>query len=94
MSATTAPRPLSDPGANPNGDPDRVRTHRSSSPFSRHNLVATITGGYVPLLLATLVMVLPLLWMMISSFKAPGEILSTDLHVLPENPSLANYEAA
>ena len=69
-------------------------TARKNGAFSRANLVSTITGGYVPLILATLVMVLPLLWMMISSFKAPQEILSTDLVVLPENPSLANYEAA
>ena len=67
---------------------------RHNGPFSRQNLWATLTGGYLPLLIATLVMVLPLLWMMISSFKAPQEILSTDLVVLPENPSLANYEAA
>src|SRR5690625_7829256 len=39
-------------------------------------------------------MVLPLLWMIISSFKAPHEILSTELVVLPESPSVANYEAA
>lgn len=94
MSATTAPRPAADPGANPTGDPGPRPARRNNSAFSRQNLMATITGGYIPLVLATLVMVLPLLWMMISSFKAPGEILSTDLHVLPENPSLANYEAA
>src|SRR5699024_3783476 len=35
-----------------------------------------------------------LLWMIISSFKAPHEILSTELVVLPESPSVANYEAA
>src|SRR5690625_5456792 len=32
--------------------------------------------------------------MIISSFKAPHEILSTELVVLPESPSVANYEAA
>src|SRR5699024_11755512 len=62
--------------------------------FSRANLWATLTGGYLPLLVATLVMVLPLLWMVISSFKSPHEILSTDLVVLPADPSLSNYEQA
>ena len=67
---------------------------RENGPFSRANLGATLAGGYLPLILATLVMVLPLLWMIISSFKAPQEILSTDLVVLPSEPSLSNYEAA
>jgi len=67
---------------------------RANGPFSRSNLGATLAGGYLPLILATLVMVLPLLWMVVSSFKAPHEILSTDLVVLPEQPSLSNYEAA
>src|SRR5699024_847036 len=56
---------------------------RAHGPFSRANLLSTLAGGYVPLILATLLMVVPLLWMMISSFKAPHEILSTDLVVLP-----------
>ena len=71
-----------------------VVRRRDNGPFSRQNLWATLTGGYLPLVLATLVMVLPLLWMMVSSLKAPQEILSTSLVVLPAEPSLANYERA
>ena len=74
--------------------PERPARRRNNGPFSRANLWATLTGGYLPLLLATLVMVLPLLWMVISSFKSPHEILSTDLVVLPADPSLSNYEQA
>jgi len=63
-------------------------------PFSRANLVQTIVGGYVPLILATLVVVVPLLWMMLSSLKTPGEIVTTDLKILPESFNLENYKVA
>ncbi|PNI10325.1 glycerol-3-phosphate ABC transporter permease [Arthrobacter sp. AFG7.2] len=63
-------------------------------PFSRRNLVQAILGGYVPLLLATLVVFLPLLWMVLSSFKQPGEIITMDLKVLPETLNPENYRIA
>ncbi|MFN3922872.1 MAG: carbohydrate ABC transporter permease [Pseudarthrobacter sp.] len=63
-------------------------------PFSRRNLVQAILGGYVPLILATLVVFLPLLWMVLSSFKQPGEIITMDLEILPEGPNLQNYQIA
>jgi len=62
--------------------------------FSRKNLLATLAGGYVPLILATLVVFLPLLWMVLSSFKQPGEIVTTDLKILPERLNLDNYHQA
>lgn len=61
---------------------------------TRRNAAATVLGGYVPLLLSTLVVALPLLWMVLSSFKQTSEIITLDLHVLPRHPSLANYEEA
>ena len=63
-------------------------------PFSRRNLVQAVLGGYVPLILATLVVFLPLLWMVLSSFKQPGEIITMDLKVLPESLNLENYQIA
>ncbi|WGZ81413.1 MULTISPECIES: carbohydrate ABC transporter permease [unclassified Arthrobacter] len=63
-------------------------------PFSRANLVQTIAGGYVPLILGTLVVVLPLLWMVLSSLKQPGEIITMDLKLLPESVNLDNYRVA
>ena len=87
-----------DPAANagpvsgPDGGPEiPVLRHR---PFSRANLIQTIAGGYVPLILATLVVVLPLLWMVLSSFKQPGEIITMDLKLLPESVNLDNYRVA
>lgn len=87
-----------DPAANagpdsaPDGGPEvPLRRHR---PLSRANLVHTIAGGYVPLILATLVVFLPLLWMILSSFKQPGEIITMDLKILPESLDLENYNIA
>ena len=63
-------------------------------PLSRRNLVKTVAGGYLPLLIATLVVFLPLLWMVLSSFKQAGEIVTTDLKILPESLNLENYRTA
>ncbi|OFI40038.1 glycerol-3-phosphate ABC transporter permease [Arthrobacter sp. SW1] len=62
--------------------------------FTRKNFAATLAGGYVPLILATLVVFLPLLWMVLSSFKQPGEIVTTELKFLPESLNLDNYREA
>jgi sn-glycerol 3-phosphate transport system permease protein len=67
---------------------------RSERPLSRKNLVATITTGYVPIVLATLVVVLPLLWMVLASFKSPSELLTQDLDVLPNSLAPNNYAEA
>lgn len=50
--------------------------------------------GYLPLSFAVLVMVLPLAWMIISSLKRPGELLSVPVVWLPADPTMANYERA
>ncbi|MCA4135153.1 carbohydrate ABC transporter permease [Arthrobacter sp. M4] len=63
-------------------------------PFSRANLAQTVVAGYLPLTLATLAVVLPLLWMVLSSVKQPGEIVTTNLQLLPQAPSLDNYRTA
>lgn len=70
------------------GEPVRPR------PFSSQNLVRTIAGGYLPLIIATLIIALPLLWMVLSSFKTPHEILTTDLKILPDSVTLDNYATA
>lgn len=63
-------------------------------PVSRRNLIRTVVAGYLPLLVATLVVFLPLLWMVLSSFKTSGEIVTTDLKILPESLDLQNYRTA
>ncbi|NUP73301.1 MAG: carbohydrate ABC transporter permease [Sinomonas sp.] len=62
--------------------------------FSKANFLGTLAGGYIPLILATLIVFLPLLWMVLSSFKSAGEIVTTDLKFLPEHFSLGNYAEA
>ena len=64
------------------------------SPFSKANFIRTVATGYVPLVIATLVVFLPLLWMLLSSFKQPGEIVTMDLKILPESLNLENYATA
>ena len=67
---------------------------RREGPLSRRNVVATITTGYLPIVLATLVVVLPLLWMVLASFKSSGELLTQDLDVLPSSLAPTNYADA
>ncbi|RAN77671.1 glycerol-3-phosphate ABC transporter permease [Bacillus sp. SRB_336] len=76
------------PATGPDGE------RRKNRPLSRSNLGKTLATGYVPLVLATLVVVAPLAWMVLSSLKSPGEIITTNLGVVPRNPTLDNYAQA
>lgn len=67
---------------------------RSLGPFSKRNISSTLLGGYLPLLIATLVMILPLLWMLISSLKQRGEIISLPIQWLPHGVYAGNYSQA
>lgn len=59
--------------------------------FSRRSIAATVLGGYLPILLAMAIIVLPLVWMAIASFKPPGEIITTQPTLWPQDPTLGNY---
>ncbi|WP_413451384.1 carbohydrate ABC transporter permease [Georgenia sp. 1P01AC] len=61
--------------------------------FAPRNLADTILAGYLPILVALLVIVLPLAWMILSSFKPPGEIVTLSPTLLPQEPTLDNYAA-
>jgi sn-glycerol 3-phosphate transport system permease protein len=67
---------------------------RRDRPLSRSNVLATITTGYLPIVLATLVVVLPLLWMVLASFKSPAELLTQTPSVLPDSFAPSNYAEA
>jgi len=73
--------------------PSEVLQQRAR-PLSWQSLGKTIAAGYLPLILATLVVFVPLLWMMLSSLKAPGEIVTTDLAILPKDVNFQNYVEA
>lgn len=55
------------------------------------NLWSALAGGYIPMLLALLIVVLPLLWMVISSFKPVSEIVTTAPTFWPQDPTADNY---
>lgn len=63
-------------------------------PFHPTNLRATLISGYLPLLIATLLIVLPLLWMVVSSLKVRGEIVHLPIQWLPEQIYFGNYADA
>ncbi len=60
--------------------------------FTRQNLADTMLTGYLPILVALLIIVLPLAWMISSSFKPVNEIITLSPTFLPQDPSLDNYE--
>lgn len=61
--------------------------------FSRENLASTLLAGYLPILIALLIIVLPLAWMILSSFKPPNEIVTLNPTLFPQDPTVDNYEA-
>lgn len=61
---------------------------------SRQLPARMLVTAYLPLLLVALVIFIPLLWMVLTSFKTAGEIVTTDLTVLPQQPTLSNYAEA
>ncbi|WP_029137137.1 carbohydrate ABC transporter permease [Nakamurella lactea] len=73
---------------------ERNDANRPPGPLSRSNVVATLVTGYLPLLLATLIIALPLIWMVLGSLKSPDEIVTQDLVLLPKHPDLDAYGQA
>jgi sn-glycerol 3-phosphate transport system permease protein len=53
-----------------------------------------LLGGYLPLLVSVLLIGLPLLWLILSSFKMQSEILTNHIDWLPSSLYLGNYERA
>ena len=84
-SPTAAARAVSQPTVKP-----RAAWRRAFEP--RH-LADTLLTGYLPIIIAMLIIVLPLAWMVSSSFKPPGEIVTLNPTLLPQEPTLDNYDA-
>ncbi|WP_433122280.1 carbohydrate ABC transporter permease [Arthrobacter koreensis] len=51
-------------------------------------------GGYLWMLAAVAVMILPLVWMLLASFKEPDEIYTVPIQWLPSGWDLSNYAQA
>lgn len=64
---------------------------RRRSALAPRKVLSMILGGYGPLATAVVMVFLPLAWMILSSMKMPAEIVTTDLRVLPDQFTLANY---
>jgi sn-glycerol 3-phosphate transport system permease protein len=77
----------------PGGQPP-VAPRRRPGALSRRNLVDTVLTGYLPIAVATLVIVLPLVWMVLASFKSPSELLTQHVDVLPDSLAPHNYAEA
>ena len=60
----------------------------------RESTLSLLLTGYLPLILATLIIALPLLWMMLGSLKTSGEVVSRDIVWLPGSPTLDAYRTA
>lgn len=86
----TAPQLTSDTGTTGTFGRERVGERRSPVAAT----LVSLLGGYLPLVLATLIVALPLLWMMLGSVKSPSEIVTQDLVLLPSDPSLVAYQQA
>ena len=59
--------------------------------LNRQNIAATLFAGYVPMILALLIVALPLLWMILASFKPVAEIVTVDPSLWPKKATLENY---
>lgn len=71
-----------------------VRTgHGLRQALGWRNVLDTILVGYLPILIALFIIVVPLAWMIASSFKPASEIVTLTPAFLPQEPTLANYEA-
>ncbi|HSN11073.1 MAG TPA: carbohydrate ABC transporter permease [Propionibacteriaceae bacterium] len=67
---------------------------RDPTQVGREPLARQVLTGYLPLLLATLVIALPLVWMVLGSLKQSSEIISSTIVWLPHHPSLDAYAEA
>ena len=63
-------------------------------PDRRPSRLRSLLGGYLPVAIATVVVVLPLAWMAVSSFKRPGEIVHLPIEWLPSTAYPGNYVEA
>ncbi|QIK73129.1 carbohydrate ABC transporter permease [Propioniciclava coleopterorum] len=70
------------------------RRGRRRAGLERESTASMVLGGYLPLVLATLIIALPLLWMVLGSLKTSGEVISRDIVWLPGSPSLDAYAEA
>ena len=74
---------------------DIRRSHKvDESVVGAESGVSKAFTGYLPMILAALIVVLPLLWMVLGSFKTPSEIVGQDVVWWPHHWSFDTYRQA
>ena len=87
MSAVAPARPETAPAT-----PAALAPRPSGAPRARRR--ALQPGGYLALVLATVVLGAPLVWMVLASMKTPAELYTVPLQWLPGSVNLDNYAQA
>lgn len=75
-------------------DPPRSRKNAGTETAPARAAGHRLLTGYLPLILATLLIGLPLLWLVTSSFKMQSEILTNKIVWFPNSFYFGNYERA
>ncbi|MGI5130715.1 carbohydrate ABC transporter permease [Pseudonocardia sp. CA-107938] len=70
------------------------RPAQPAHPLAPRNLWAAAASSYVAIAVVVLLVALPLLWMVVSSFKSPAELVTTTPTLLPESLAPTNYVEA
>lgn len=60
----------------------------------RHRFSPGIIAIHLVLLVLCLLTAFPLFWMLSTAFKAPGDIFTSELHLIPTEPTLENFPEA
>ena len=82
---------MSTAATRPASAPSTARRRRETA----RGALSTALGGYLPVVLAATVVVLPLAWMVIASIKQPHDLVRLPIQWLPSKPYAGNYlEAA
>jgi sn-glycerol 3-phosphate transport system permease protein len=71
-----------------------VTTLESPAAERRRGLGVLVLRDYLVLVVAILVVLLPLVYLLFSSFKSPGDLATTQFQLLPERWDTANYDKA
>lgn len=73
---------------------DKPERPAAPGPLAPKNLWAAATASYLTIALVVLIVALPLIWMILASFKTAPELITTSPSLLPESLAPANYVEA
>ena len=100
MSPTASPDTAARPGtaaARPGtaaAPPAQAPQPATTARAARRPRLPRSAGAYAVMVVSVLVLGVPLIWMVLASFKQPAELYNLPLQWLPANPDLSNYAEA